>query len=205
MSSERAYEGSDAFIDLELDNGDLFRFRRLVPADRAAFADGIKSLSGRSRYLRFFSGFSEAPEPLLDALSNIDGKRHLAWGALDLSKQNAPPVAAVHAIAEPELEGSVEIACTVLDDYHHRGIARILLLLLTLDCLAAGYEHISVLVLRENKDALKLFTALGAEYAGSEVGGPMRLEADALVFLEKLSAMRTPHALQTILQKNKAS
>lgn len=192
------YPGSDRRFDVSLDDGTAFRLRPMTPDDREALRQGISKLSFQSRYFRFFSGFAEPPPNIVEGLSDVDGERHIAWCAVDLSIADEPAVAAVHAIRASKDDPSVEIAFAVVDAYHHRGIARLLIGAVLMDVKAAGLKQLKAEVLAENKAAARLFRALGADQA-NRMGDVLLFDFTASDALNNLSQMATPRALRTVL------
>jgi GNAT superfamily N-acetyltransferase len=166
--------------------------------DREALRQGISKLSFQSRYFRFFSGFAEPPPSIVDGLVDVDGDRHIAWCAVDLSTPETQAIAAVHAIRTSDNDQSAELAFAVLDAYHHRGIARLLIGAVLMDVQAAGLEQLTAEVLAENKAAARLFRALGADQA-QRLGDVLSFNFTTSDALAELSQMTTPRALKTIL------
>lgn len=177
-------------IETQLNDGTPVCIRRVRREDEARLREGIARLSPQSRYLRFFSGMREAPPQVLHALVTPDGHDHLAWGALRSDLPDTPALGVVHAFRDPDDPDSAEYSVAVVDEYHGRGLARLLTAVLLLDCAREGYEHFTVHVLPENRPALALARSLGAKGAGIEGGvtemsidienalGALRAEAD---------------------------
>lgn len=186
MDSTSQHLDNDRGFKTKLDSGHSIYVRPMNVGDKPLIAQAIHDLSDQSRYLRFFTAFRDAPESVLDLLANVDGRKHIAWGAVDL-EHDARPIAAVHAIRSHEDDKDVEIACTVLDDYHGHGISHLLLAATTYDCMAIGVELAYAEVLFSNYKAKGLFEGLNAELITSE---------DALLY-----RMQLPSLLRTIEKK----
>ena len=172
-------------ITTQLNDGTPISIRRVRKDDEQRLKDGIAQLSPQSRYLRFFSGMREAPPQVLRALVNADGHDHIAWGALRSDLPDTPALGVVHAFREADDPGTAEFSVAVIDEYHGRGLARLLCAVLLLDCQHEGLEHLSVNILPENRPALTLARSLGAEGTGYE-GGVSQMDiaiADALTAL----------------------
>lgn len=162
--------------------------RPLGKGDGPLIEAGIRDLSDRSRYLRFFSGFKQAPPSVLKLLTNFHDD-HLAWGAVDSSLASKPAIAAAHIIqAEGRTQSIGDFSIAVLDAYHHQGIARDLMYCIFSEAKAQALTHIEFDVLRENKPALDLFYWMGAE----------QLHSDGPVIHMKLGLMK---ALSTLRPK----
>ncbi len=164
-------------IHTKMTDGRALCLRPLQDGDAALIEAGIIALSDRSRYLRFFSGFKQAPPSVLTLLTDFD-EDHLAWGAVDASLDDKPAIAAAHIIRTdilPDTRGDFSIA--VLDDYHHQGVARALMQCLFSDALSDGFIHAEFDVLRENKAALSLFKWLGGRTL-TTAGNVVHMEID---------------------------
>lgn len=173
-------------IDTRLNDGTPVCIRRVRREDEARLREGIARLSPQSRYLRFFSGMREAPPQVLRALTSPDGHDHLAWGALRSDLPDTPPLGVVHAFRDKDDPDSAEFSVAVIDEYHGRGLARLLTAVLLHDCAREGLEQFTVHILPENRPALTLARSLGAEGAGYE-GGVSVLSID---IAEALAALR---------------
>lgn len=173
-------------INTQLNDGTPVCIRRVRPEDEQRLKDGIARLSPQSRYLRFFSGMREAPPQVLRALVSADGHDHIAWGALRSDLPDTPALGVVHAFRDADDPDSAEFSVAVVDEYHGRGLARLLTAVLLLDCAREGLEHFTVNILPENRPALALARSLGAEGVGYE-GGVSVLEID---IAEALDALR---------------
>lgn len=173
-------------IHTQLNDGTPVCIRRVRREDEARLREGIARLSPQSRYLRFFSGMREAPPQVLRALASADGHDHLAWGALRSDLADTPALGVVHAFRDKEDPDTVEFSVAVVDEYHGRGLARLLTAVLLLDCAREGYEMFTVNILPENRPALALARSLGAEGVGQE-GGVSVLAID---IAEALAALR---------------
>ena len=174
-------------IHTALNDGTPVCIRRVNRADEARLKEGIAQLSPQSRYLRFFSGMREAPPHVLRALVTTDGHDHLAWGALRSDLPETPALGVVHAFRDSDDPDAAEFSVAVVDEYHGKGLARLLTAVLLLDCAREGYERFTVHILPENRPALALARSLGAEGVGYE-GGVSELEID---IVEALAALRT--------------
>lgn len=159
-------------IETQLADGAAICLRPIRPSDEPAIERGIRELSERSRYLRFFSSFKSAPPSVIERLSAVDGFDHIAWGAVMTGEEGKPPVAAAHAIRDKDNPETADLAIAVLDNYHHRGVARMLLAALALDCRGAEIAQLKFDILYGNRPAITLVQFLGAE-SMSDAGAVM--------------------------------
>jgi RimJ/RimL family protein N-acetyltransferase len=173
-------------IDTYLNDGTPVCIRRVRKDDEQRLKDGIARLSPQSRYLRFFSGMREAPPQVLRALVTVDGHDHIAWGALQSDRPDLPALGVVHAFRDTDEPDTAEFSVAVVDEFHGRGLARLLTAVLLLDCAHEGLEHLIVHILPENRPALALARALGGHGTG-QGGGVSELEID---IAEALAALR---------------
>ncbi|WP_128892673.1 GNAT family N-acetyltransferase [Erythrobacter sp. HKB08] len=157
-------------IETHLNDGSPVCIRSVRKEDEERLREGIAKLSPQSRYLRFFSGMPQPPQTVLDRLLDVDGHDHIAWGAIRTDLDEAPAIGVVHAFRDREDASVADFSVAVIDEYHKRGLARLLTAVLLLDCRDEDYDRLSVHILPENKPALTLAKSLGAEHVGYESG-----------------------------------
>ena len=174
---------SERSLQIEMGSTLSVLLRPMSPADKPQIAEAIRALSSEARRMRFCVEFSEAPEALLNTLSDIDGISHIAWGALEIDAPDGRPIAAVRAI-RTEAPSTVEIACSVLDDYQRQGLAHVLLYAVLSDCFALGIETAVAIILATNGKAKHLFLSLGGVLV--PLGEIQKLELDVKTALQKL-------------------
>ncbi len=131
---------------------------------------GIELLSQESQYLRFFSRAPALPDQVIASLVNVDGHRHLAWGAILSGEPGLPAIGAVHAVRGDAYSDSAEFAIGILDAYHGLGLARMLTAVLLIQCRIEGIATIEAQILAENKAAARLLLSLGGERWRTEQG-----------------------------------
>jgi ribosomal protein S18 acetylase RimI-like enzyme len=186
-------------IETKLEDGRAVCLRTIRPSDEARIREGISEMSDRSRYLRFFSAFREPPESIVKQLSAVDGHDHIGWGAILLDGDECPPIAAAHAIRNGADEDEGELAIAVLDDYHGLGLARMLMAAVMSDCLDEGLRYLTMQVLPENRPAIALLTALGAEKQ-SRLEPVEHYRLDVAATLLRLKSKQQPEGLADVLQ-----
>lgn len=178
-------------ILIETTDGAPLRLRPLTLDDEGALRVAISKLSNRSRYLRFFNGAATLPEHVVHRLADVDGVNHVAWAAIDESQDDKPIIGAVHAQRASEAESFGEFSIALLDDWHARGVSRVLIALLAAESRQAGMEMLKADVLWENKKGRALMAAIGARSAGSD-GTTIQFRMVLDDVLEKLGAKVTP-------------
>jgi GNAT superfamily N-acetyltransferase len=157
-------------IETKLNDGTPICIRTVRKDDEERLKQGIAKLSKQSRYLRFFSGMREAPQRVIDALLNVDGHDHIAWGALRSDDPDFPALGIVHAFRDKDEPDAAEFSVAVIDEYHGRGLARLLSAVLLLDCRREGLKQLTVHILPENRPAIVLAKSLGARGSRLEAG-----------------------------------
>ena len=99
--------------------------------DRQHLKEGIRSawchLSPKSRYYRFGYIPQQLSEQQLDYLANLDNHARLAWCATIEEDTGTTGVGLARYIQIDEESGIAEFAITVVDEYQHQGLGRLLL------------------------------------------------------------------------------
>jgi RimJ/RimL family protein N-acetyltransferase len=185
-------------LKLKTGDGGTLLLRLMTPADEDALRTAISRLSNQSRYLRFFNGAAQLPAHVLKMLVSVDGSRHIAWVAVDLDDETRPIVGAVHAIRETSDERLGDFSIGLLDAWHGRGLARILIALLAASSRGAGFEALHADVLWENKKGRALMGAVGAKSDGSD-GTAIQFQMPLDTVLETLNAKHISPAMDEVL------
>lgn len=159
---------ADRVIHTRLTDGTAVCIRTITPADDARMRDGIARLSDRSRYLRFFSVQPMPPPQVIQRLLTADGHNHIAWGAIAGELPGEPAIGAVHAMLDPEAPDRAEFSVGVIDEFHDRGVGRLLTATILLDAANEGFTEFRAWTLTENAAAIGFVTTLGAELIGRE-------------------------------------
>jgi GNAT superfamily N-acetyltransferase len=155
-------------IHTHLTDGTPVCIRRVRKDDEQRMRDGIAQMTPRSRYLRFFSGMTEPPQIVIDRLLDADGHKHIAWGAVRTDLESRPALGVVHAFRDEDDTENAEFSVAVIDDYHGRGLARLLTAVLLLDCRRERLTELTVHILADNNAAIALARSLGGKNQGQE-------------------------------------
>ncbi|MEH6758942.1 MAG: GNAT family N-acetyltransferase [Parasphingorhabdus sp.] len=155
-------------IETTLKSGRNICLRAIRADDEENIDEGIRELSDQSRYLRFFSGFKEAPPSVVERLAAADGSDHIAWGMIDMDHPDQKAFAAAHAIRESSDDRFGEFSIAVLDEYQAQGSGRILMTTVFLRCLMEDIDMLDIQTLHENKKAKALVKSVGAELVKTE-------------------------------------
>jgi GNAT superfamily N-acetyltransferase len=130
--------------------------RQLIPADAPLLQQGFKTLSERSRYLRFFTVHSSLSAYQLDQFSRSDGYHTIAWGVLDISGSEEIPVGVARFVRTKDDDEVAEVAITVVDRYQRMGIGRLLFALINVHAIRIGVQRFRYYVLGENIPVLNM-------------------------------------------------
>ena len=139
--------------------------RAVRPDDKALLRDGFERLSPESRYLRFHGVKTELSDAELRYLTEVDGVRHWALGAL-VDGRGAGIARLVQLDGEP---GVAEAAITVSDDMQGRGLGTLLFQQLMAAAAERGVRKIRCLVLGSNHAMQDLLKHVGGDDAHAHV------------------------------------
>ena len=163
-----------------LADGRTALIRPVRPEDQAAERAFFAALSPETRRLRFqrFTGAvadADAIDSPMDFYTHIDYDRHMAF----VCEAERRIVGDARYVANPGTR-TCELGIVVGDDWHHTGIARLLLDALMRAAHARGFETMEGLVLAENPDMLGFVRELGFDLE------PMAQEPALVRVLKKL-------------------
>jgi acetyltransferase len=124
------------------------------PAERLFFAH----LSPRTRRLRFHNWARVVGDGLIHFYTHVDQDKHIAF----VCEHEGRIVGDARCVAHPAAP-SCEFGIVVADDWHHTGIAQLLMRALMDAARARGWSAIEGLVLNDNQDMLDFVKSLGFE------------------------------------------
>ncbi len=159
---------NELIIHTELENGAKVCIRSIRPSDEEQMRKGIAQLSLESRYLRFFTAQPMPSDRVIEKLVDVDGHRHIAWGAILSDAEDNPAIGAVHVIRDDELSQTGEFSVAIVDAFHGLGLARMLIAVLLLNCRIEGITSLEVQILSQNRAAINLVNSLGGKKCGAE-------------------------------------
>jgi GNAT superfamily N-acetyltransferase len=163
--------------EVSLPDGGLVRIRPVVPEDKANLVEGFRRLSPESRYRRFMAPIQELSEELLVELTEVDYSDRFAWMAFSLDEAGTPGMGVARYVRNPVDAEVAEAAVTVIDDYHGRGLGRLLLELLGAAALENGIKRFRGYGLEDNRAIRELLDRLGASVE-HDSPGVFRFELD---------------------------
>jgi RimJ/RimL family protein N-acetyltransferase len=154
--------------ELVLADGSRVRTRQIRPTDREALADGFARLSAKSRYRRFLGPKPTLSERELTYLTDVDHVTHEAIVAFDAADGRMVGVAR-YAVWHGT-DDTADIAVTIADDWHGRGLGSALAARVVRCARANGIRRITGSTLWDNIAASALMRRLGFRAVGSGDG-----------------------------------
>jgi RimJ/RimL family protein N-acetyltransferase len=154
--------------ELALAGGGRVHTRPIEPADRDALADGFARLSPRSRYRRFLGPKTSLSARELTYLTEVDHVTHEAVVAFDAADGRLVGVARYAVWAGSS--DTADVAVTVVDDWHGRGLGSALAAHVVRCARANGIRRLTGSTLWENTAASALLRRLGFRAVGSGDG-----------------------------------
>ena len=163
---ESRVPASTAARPMEIRSGGPVWVRAIEPADAGELRRAFEHLSEQSRYRRFFTGMRTLSDGTLRALTELD---HIDQEALIASPaEDSPTIIGVARFARYSHDRALaDLAITVADEWHGRGVATGLLRLLNRRAAEVGITHFTADMLADNRAVLALVQAAG----GSDTTG----------------------------------
>jgi GNAT superfamily N-acetyltransferase len=171
--------------------------RPILPEDRDRLREGFRRLSPASRYQRFLHAVTDLSPDLVRQLTEIDYHDHMAWVALDPTIPGQPGLGVARYIrvaGHPEI---AEVAVTVLDEYHGRGLGTLLLERLSEWAFARGVRTFRAYTLESNDAMLRIFQDIGARVTRRD-GGVLQLDMPVPASAEQLPDNPTGRAFKAV-------
>jgi RimJ/RimL family protein N-acetyltransferase len=142
-----------------LRDGSQVLIRPVEPADAALLADGFSRLSVQSRRHRFLGVKTSLSPAELRYFTQLDHDNHEALGALDPANGHGVGIARyTRHVDRPQ---AADVAVTVVDDWHRRGLGTELVTQLAERARRAGIRCFTAQVAADNTAIVGLMQALG--------------------------------------------
>lgn len=153
----------DHRFDTELGDGTAVRIRLLRADDGPRLQDGLGRLSEESRYRRFMTGVAHLSASEIRELTDVDGIDHVAYGAelIDADGNEGMGLGTARYVRSRHDPTEAEFAVTVIDEYHRRGLASLLLDVLGDHARRNGIERLTAVMLAENRPVQELIRTRG--------------------------------------------
>ena len=147
---------------LTLADARVVTVRPVLPQDADAEQLFVSALSPQSRHRRFHGALKELPERMLQAMTAIDYRDHVALVAESADDQGESRLVADarYVVSEP---GRAEFAIAVADDWQHIGLGRAMLQRLARHACRQGIRQIDGAVMAGNGPMLALMQRWGAQ------------------------------------------
>jgi GNAT superfamily N-acetyltransferase len=165
-------------LPMPLRDGTYVAVRPQTPEDRPLLADFFAALSPLSRYQRFFTGMPpRLPKRMLDALSDVDGHRHVGIVAVCDDRI----LGAARYLRRAESPSVADVAFTVADELHGRGLGGMLMRELQAHARRRGVTRFVFETLATNDASLTVAQSLGARLRrdGATVEGVIYIDSGA--------------------------
>lgn len=146
-----------------LRDGTVLRLRPIGPDDADELRAGFARLSPESRYRRFFTPVSSLPDSMVRRLTATDGHDHVAIVAETIPLYDEPPepLGIARFIRDRERTDAAEVAITVIDEMHGRGLGSLLLGVIAELARKQGLTTFLASVLADNGPMHRLIRRLG--------------------------------------------
>ena len=158
METKQAVYPARLAASRRLADGKTVLIRPVRPEDEAAEREFFAALSPETRRLRFQQFTAAITDELMRFYTHIDYDRHMAF----VCEADGRIVGEARYVANPGTR-SCELGIVIADDWHHTGIAQLLIDALLQAARARGFETLEGLVLAENRDMLDFVRELGFE------------------------------------------
>jgi len=149
-------------------NGCGLSLEPITPASKPLIARAVSRLSLESSRRRFFTPRVQLSERELDALTDVDGVRHYAFGVCARGADGAMEgIAAAHLVRVSDAPATAEIALTVIDAFQGQGLGKLMLGRLAAAALTRGVLRLRALIVPDNAPVLGLLRnyAPGARFS----------------------------------------
>jgi GNAT superfamily N-acetyltransferase len=157
---------------VSLSDGTQLFVRHVCPGDKDLIAKAWLQLSEQSQRRRFLAAKPRLTVADLRYLTEVDQENHVALIAVNAGDPSQMVGAGrfVRLADDPE---TAEVAVTVADHLHGRGVGKQLGILLADEARRRGVKRFSASILSDNVPALRLMAAM-SERLESHAAGPVR-------------------------------
>lgn len=157
-----------------LRDGSRIRVRQGHRSDRELLLRGFERLSAGSRYRRFLMATPQLSDEMVRYLTEIDHHDHEAIAAFD--ELTGEGVGVARFVRKSDRPDVAEVAVTVVDEWQGRGVATVLLEVLTGRARAEGITSFTGLLLASNREMMELLESLGPVRTLDRQAGTVEVE-----------------------------
>jgi len=142
-----------------LRDGSRVRIRQGHSSDKELLLRGFERLSDESRYRRFLAPMPELSEAMVRDLIDVD--HHDLEAIVALNAETGEGISVARYVRHANRPDTAEVAVTVLDDWHRRGLGTLLLEVTGARARKEGITNFSGLMLASNREMMDVFESLG--------------------------------------------
>ena len=150
--------------ELRLRDGTRVWIRPILPSDRELHAANYERLSADSKYHRFLTPMTHLSEEMLtrlvDDVAAVDHVAYYVFGDDEAPRVSVLPIAIGRIKRDPERPDTADVAVTVMDPWHGRGVATALLPVLVARR-PEGVDEIITAVATDNPASIAMLERLG--------------------------------------------
>lgn len=143
-----------------LADGTALLIRPVRPEDANIEQDFIGRLSPQTIYFRFMQSLHELTPQMLTRFTQIDYDQEMALAAIVCQEGEEIEIGVARYLTNPDGE-TCEFAIVIADDWHHKGIATVLMTELIKVARQRGLKQMEGEILTENRGMLSLMRKLG--------------------------------------------
>ena len=142
-------------VHVPIRGGRFVALRPLRRGERDPLLAVFDGMSAESRARRYLTGMVRLPAPALEALTAVDGHRHVAW----LASDHGRPVGIARLVRDAD--GVADVAVEVVDSHHGLGIGSALVDVVSTVAAARGVRRVRATLTPDNEPSRRLVTRIG--------------------------------------------
>jgi RimJ/RimL family protein N-acetyltransferase len=150
----------DGSHEVRLRSGDLVRIRPIHDSDAYELKRAFALMSEESQYSRFLTGTPRLTDSQATYFTAIDHVGHEAYVAHSPDDETYI-IGVARFVRYPSAPEDAELAITVADSWHGRGLATALLRVLTERAVAVGVKRFRAEMVADNEAVLRLLRSAG--------------------------------------------
>ena len=142
-------------VHVPLPGDRVVALRPLRRGERDPLLAVFDGMSAESRTRRYLTGMVRLPSTVLEALTDVDGHRHVAW----LASEHGQPVGIARLVRDAT--GVADVGVEVVDDHHGLGIGSALVDAVSTVAAARGVRRVRASLTPDNEPSRRLVTRIG--------------------------------------------